>query len=281
MRRALGKGLSQLIAEQYDSSLSEISVDDICSNPEQPRTHFDVEALDELANSIRQFGLLQPLVVRPISEGKFELIAGERRWRASKLAGLQTVPIVQRAAGDQHALELALVENLQREDISSLETAVAYRRLIDQFGLTQEAVAEKVGKSRTSVANTVRLLKLPPRIQMAIQSGQLSEGHARALLTFEGEPAQLAVFDQIIEKGLTVRDVEALGKPSVKKVRSKAEAPNPSVVVDQLKVIEDSMKRFLQTQVKIESLRQGGRLLIEFYSEDDLQRILDLLGIPV
>src|SRR5580704_9085673 len=184
MRRALGKGLSQLIAEQYEGPTNELPVADIVPNSRQPRTVFNDEALEELAASIREYGILQPLIVRPLAEGKHELIAGERRLRAAKLAGLTSVPVIVRSAGNQSSLELALIENLQREDINALESAKAYRRLIDEFGMTQEQVADRVGKSRVSVANTVRLLRLPKRIMEGLEAGFISEGHARALLAF-------------------------------------------------------------------------------------------------
>src|SRR5471030_664225 len=213
MRRALGKGLSQLIAEQYEGPTNELPVADIVPNSRQPRTLFNEEALEELAASIREYGILQPLIVRPIAEGKHELIAGERRLRAAKLAGLKTVPVLVRSAGNQSSLELALIENLQREDINALESARAYRKLIDEFGLTQEQVAERVGKSRTVIANTVRLLRLPRRITEGLERGIITEGHARALLSFESEAQQLAVYDQILERGMTVRDVENVAKP--------------------------------------------------------------------
>src|SRR5947199_5012387 len=191
MMRVLGKGLSQLIGEQADTTISEVLVDAIVPNQRQPRTYFKEEAVQELANSIREVGILQPLVVRPLSEGKYELIAGERRLRASKLAGLETVPVLVRAADDRTSLEMAIIENVQREDISPLESARAYRKLIDEFGLTQEQVAQKVSKSRVSVANTLRLLRLPAQIQQALESGDIQEGHARALLAFESEEEQL------------------------------------------------------------------------------------------
>jgi ParB family chromosome partitioning protein len=278
MRRALGKGLSQLIAEQYEGGPTEISVESITPNLRQPRTHFDEDALEELAQSIREFGVIQPLIVRPLSEGKYELIAGERRLRASKLAGLATVPVVVRSASSQNSLELALIENLQREDINAIESARAYRKLIDEFAMTQESVADRVGKSRTAVANTLRLLRLPGRILEGVSGGMISEGHARALLGFESEAHQLAVYDQILEKGLTVRDVERAARPQKAKASVKpADKPKGAAAAEH-GPIEDALSTYFGAPCKIVPGPVGGKLTIDFYSDDDLQRILDVLG---
>jgi ParB family chromosome partitioning protein len=275
MRRTLGKGLSQLIGEQFESGSTEVAVDAIEPNQRQPRTHFNEDALNELADSIRQYGVLQPLIVRPLTEGRYELIAGERRLRASKLAGLETVPVLLKPAGGQSSLEIALIENVQREDINALECAKAYRRLIDEFGLTQEQVAEKVGKSRVGVANTVRLLRLPKKVQDGLEEGRISEGHARALLAFESEAEQLAVYDQIIERGLTVREVEKAAKPK----STKTSAPKPQPERDSNdQALEEALSIFLGAQTRIQRSEVGGKLTVEFYSDDDLQRVLEVLG---
>ncbi len=275
MRRALGKGLSQLIAEQYDTAPSEILIDQVRPNSRQPRTHFHDDTLAELAASIKEFGILQPLIVRPVSEGQYELIAGERRLRAAKIAGLSAVPIILRSAGNQDSLELALIENIQREDINALECARAYRKLIDEFGLTQEQVADKVGKSRTVVANTVRLLRLPKRIQDGLDQGRITEGHARALLSFDSEAQQLAVYDEILDRGLTVREVEKATKPKVVTPATKKEAPE---VDPNDRTLQDAIATYLGTPVKIQRGEVGGKLVVEFYSDDDLDRVLDILG---
>ena len=277
MRRTLGKGLSQLIGEQFESGSTEIAVEAIEPNQRQPRTHFDEAALNELADSIKQYGVLQPLIVRPLTEGRYELIAGERRLRASKIAGLQTVPVLLKPAGSQTSLEIALIENVQREDINALECAKAYRRLIDEFGLTQEEVAEKVGKSRVGVANTVRLLKLPRKIQQGLEEGRITEGHARALLAFETEPQQLAIYDKIIERGLTVREVEKAAKPKAPKAPPRP--PTEKDTNDQ--AIEEALSIFLGAQTRIQRSEAGGKLTVEFYSDDDLQRILEVLGFVI
>lgn len=279
MRRALGKGLSQLIAEQFEGTPNEVPLDDIVPNQRQPRSFFDEAALEELAGSIREYGVLQPLLVKPLTEGKYELIAGERRLRASKLAGLKTVPVLVRSAGPQNSLELALIENVQREDINALECARAYRRLIDEFDLTQEQVAERVGKSRTTIANTVRLLKLPRRIQEGLEASRISEGHARALLAFDTEPQQLAVYDQILDRGLTVREVERASKPAGPKKGASTEKPKVEVTADPNDhSIQEGLSVFLGTPVKLQRAEVGGKLVIEFYSDDDLDRILETLG---
>ena len=277
MRRALGKGLSQLIAEQYEGPTNELPVDDIVPNTRQPRTVFNDEALHELAASIREFGILQPLIVRPLAEGQHELIAGERRLRAAKIAGLSSVPVIVRSAGNQSSLELALIENIQREDINALESARAYRKLIDEFGLTQEQVADRVGKSRTVIANTVRLLRLPKRITEGLEGGLISEGHARTLLGFDSEAQQLAVYDQILEKKLTVRDVENIAKPKTPAQPSKK--PEKSVHTDpNYRALEESISTYVGSPVKILRSEVGGKMVVEFYSEDDLDRILELIG---
>lgn len=276
MRRALGKGLSQLIAEQYEGPTNELPVGDIVPNSRQPRTFFDDEALEELAASIREYGILQPLIVRPIAEGKHELIAGERRLRAAKLAGLTSVPVLVRSAGNQSSLELALIENLQREDINALESARAYRKLIDEFGLTQEQVAERVGKSRTVIANTVRLLRLPKKITDGLEKGLISEGHARALLSFESEAHQLAVYDQILQRGMTVRDVENVSKPKSPPNPSKRPKEAPSNEANDF-ALQEALSAYLGSPVKI-FRSDPGKLTVEFYSDDDLDRILETIG---
>lgn len=283
MRRALGKGLSQLIAEQFESAPTEAEVESISPNARQPRLYFDEDALQELADSIREHGIIQPLLVRPSGENRYELIAGERRLRAAKLAGLARVPIVIRSADNQDSLELALIENIQREDINPIESAQAYRKLIDEFSLTQEQVAERVGKSRTAVANMVRLLRLPIEVQEGLQVGSISEGHARALLQLGDEHRQLEVYEDILVKGLTVRDVERIARPpnpDAPPPNPKAkETPKPFPAVDpNLRAVEDRLREFLGTPVKILSTEKGGTLTVEFFSDDDLQRVLDVIG---
>lgn len=279
MPRALGNDPSELIGERSETVIADIPVDAVVPNRWQPRTEFSDAAANELADSIREHGILQPLVVRPFKDGLFELIAGERRLRAAKLAGLKTVPAVVRMATDRESLVIALVENIQREDISPLESARAYRTLIDKYGLTQEVLAQKVGKSRAAVANTIRLLKLPPRIQESLERCEISEGHARALLSFGDEADQLAVFDQVRERGLTVHEVERLSQIGAGRTRPKRESvcksdPNWLALADHLAM-------GLGAPVKLEGSENGGRIVVSFSSEEDLARIADIIGSPI
>jgi ParB family transcriptional regulator, chromosome partitioning protein len=276
MRRALGKGLSQLIGEQSDGAPSEVPVDAIRPNANQPRVSFDEEALQELAASIREAGILQPLIVRPLTEGTYELIAGERRWRAAQIAGLLKVPVIVRSAGRQDSLEWALIENIQREDIAPLECAQAYKRLVDEFHLSQEEVADKVGKSRVAVANTLRLLKLPKKVQEGLAAGQITEGHARAILGAGSEGAQLALFDRIVSQGLTVREVEKGARATMARPRSAAKAApkDPS-----LAHLEEALSDRLGTPVRIKKTGKRGEIVVPFYSDDDLERVLEELGV--
>jgi len=281
MRRALGKGLTQLIGEQFDTPPSEVPIDALEANVRQPRERFDEGPLQELAQSIREVGIIQPLIVRPLSEGKYEVIAGERRLRAARIAGLTSVPVVVRSASPESTLEIALIENIQREDIGPIECAKAYRRLIDEFGLTQEQVADKVGKARTSVANTLRLLRLPKKVIAGLESGAITEGHARALLALDSEVMQLAIYEQIVEKGLTVRDAERLARPKdnlpkPSRERAKPAAADPDPAWQQL---EEGLSMYFGSPVKLERAEVGGKLVVSFYSDDDLSRILDILGV--
>jgi ParB family transcriptional regulator, chromosome partitioning protein len=276
MRRALGKGLAQLIGEQAEAAPSEVAVESIRPNANQPRNSFDDEALQELAASIREVGILQPIIVRPLAEGTYELIAGERRWRAAQLAGLATVPVIVRSAGRQDSLEWALIENIQREDIAPLECARAYRRLVDEFGLTQEAVADKVGKSRVAVTNTLRLLRLPKRIQDGLAEGQISEAHARAILGAGSEPAQLALYDKILKHGLTAKDAESGARTTMAKPRKgkKAALRDPDMIR-----LEEALSERLGTTVRIKPSGSGGEITVPYYSDEDLDRLVEELGV--
>jgi ParB family chromosome partitioning protein len=269
VRKSLGKGLTQLLGEQFEGATQEAAVDAIVPNPRQPRTNFEDAALRELAASVKEYGVLNPLTVRPLSEGKYELIAGERRLRAAKLAGLKSVPVVIRAAGDQGSLELAMIENVQREDINAMEAARAYRRLMDEFGLTQDAVADKVGKARPTIANSLRLLKLPPKVQEGLHEGRISEGHARALLAFPQPDQQMAMYNAIVDKGLSVREVERAAQPADPKRRPRKNSADPNLVA-----LERSLSEKLGAPVKIAS----GRIEIAFFGDADLERLLEVLG---
>ncbi len=286
MRRALGKGLTQLLGEQGDAAPTSIEVEAIRPNSRQPRRHFDEEALEELAQSIREVGVLLPLIVRPIADGEYELIAGERRLRAAKLAGLEEVPVIVRPASAQDSLEMALIENVQREDISPIDCAIAYRQLNGEFGLSQDEIAQKVGKSRVAVANTMRLLKLPDAVQRALGKGDITEGHARALLMIESEALQLSLFRQVMEEGLSVRDVERLARgvshedePAV--VRETSEKRPKADKDPNMVALESQLSELFGTPVMISTHDEGGKISVPFYSDEDLQRILDLLGIEL
>lgn len=278
MKRALGKGLSQLIADQFEGGPTEIAVELIVPNRYQPRTLFDEEALIELTESVKRHGILQPIVVRSVSEDRYEIIAGERRWRAAQRAGITKVPVVVKAAGNQDSLEIALIENLQRENIGPLESAKAYRQLIGEFGLTQEQVAERVGKSRASITNTLRLLKLPERALLALEANQITEGHARALLALPTPAHQLAILDRIIAEGLSVREVEALAK--VSGPAKEKPSTEPKLPLDpNWQSLEGKMSEYFSAPVKLSREKNGkGKVVISFYSDDDLDRLLGLVG---
>jgi ParB family chromosome partitioning protein len=243
-------------------------------NPFQPRKHFDAEALEDLSATIREHGVLTPVVVRRVSGG-FQIIAGERRIRAARLAGLTHIPTIIKDATDSQALQMALVENLQREDLNPLEAAEAYQRLVDEFGLTQEEVAGRLGRNRSSVTNSLRLLRLPKRIQEDVAAGTLSEGHARALLGLESPADQIKGRNLVVKRGLTVRATEALvrrlraGQPP-KAVRPSNQDPN-------LGALEDQLRTALGTKVRIQRNGAGGTVEISFYSSDDLTRLADII----
>lgn len=250
-----------------------VDIDQIEANRWQPRSVFHDEALQELAASIQQVGVLQPLVVRPLAGGRYELIAGERRLRASRLAGLVQVPVVIRSTTDQASLEIALIENIQREEIAPLECARAYRQLMTEFHLTQEQVAEKVGKARSSVANTLRLLRLPPKIQDGLESGWISEGHARAILGFPHEDQQLAAYAQILVLGLTVRDVERLATTDPRRRTERKLTP-----ASDWRALEDALSMHLGARVKLDRTTRGGTLTVQFSSDDELTGIVERMG---
>ena len=275
-RPALGRGLSALIPDtpapvSADRSL-EIDSDLLRPNKFQPRTQMDDERIEDLARSIRSNGIIQPIVVRKVDEG-YEIIAGERRWRAAQRAGLLKVPVVVRDIPEDRLLAVALIENIQREDLNPIEEAVAYRRLGDEFHLTQEQIADAVGKDRSSIANYVRLLRLPQEVRANVASNALSMGHARALLALTDEAAQLRVARDVVARSLSVRETESL----VKKAASPAaEKPEKSADVH-TRAAEDKLKLALGTRVHINRKGKGGRIEIEFTNEDELQRIYELL----
>lgn len=275
-RRGLGRGLDALIpqrevSDRSESGLLDVPVEAISPNPRQPRGSIDDEKLLELADSIREHGLIQPLIVNRVEDDQFTLIAGERRWRAAQIAGLREVSVIIKETSPQSMLELALVENVQRADLNALEEALAYRQLIDEFGLTQEEVAKRVGKSRPSVANMVRLLGLPDNVQAAIVDGAISGAHARALLPLPTPEAQTAVMKTIIRQGLSVRQVEQIVKKMLSgtKPRPKPAAALPPEIV----ALESEFQQVLGTRVNIRKDTKGGKVIIHFYSEEELHAI--------
>jgi ParB family transcriptional regulator, chromosome partitioning protein len=269
--RGLGKGLGALIPRGA-GGLLEIDLDRISPNPRQPRTSMADGELEELAASIREHGILQPLIVTRADSG-YLLVAGERRWRAARLAGLQTVPVVLKDATPQQLLEIALVENIQRQDLSPLEEAAAYRQLIDEHALTQEEVARRVGKSRSTVANTLRLLNLIPEAIEALERGLISEGHARTILSQPSAEKQRALLTSILASGSTVREAEEAARRGSTRRQSSASAR--PVEVEEL---ENRLREALQTKVELHRGRRGGRLVIHFYSDDELEAIYQVLA---
>ncbi len=272
--------LKPAVVESATAS-TRIAVADIEPNPKQPRRDFDDNALQQLAASIKQHDIIQPITVAKLAGGKYRLISGERRWRAAKLAGLKDIPAYQRQANDQQLLELALLENLQREDLNSIEVALSYKRMMDELHYTQEQVAVRMDKDRSTVANSIRLLKLPPDIQLAVRKGELSMGHARALLAVELVDIQLYAFKEIMSKGLSVRQTESLvqqlkkSQPAVKKI-AKPSAGSP------LKRIEDKLASYFSTRVRIKQNKDGqGQLVIEYYSAEEFNKILRQLNAPL
>lgn len=274
-RRALGKGLSALIPEVKEPKRSEYffcSLEQIRPNQFQPRKNFDEQATAELAASIKEKGLLQPLLVRRREKG-YELIAGERRWRAAQLAGLSEVPVVVREVNDSELLEMALVENIQREDLNPLEEALVYQQLIEELNFTQEDLSRRVGKDRSTIANALRLLKLPRDAWDSLVSGELSRGHARAILGLEGKQQQKGALRKVLRAGLSVRETERL----VKRLKSKKTKQAEVEADPQLEFLTEQLKRLLKTMVRIKDRGGKGKVEIEYYSWDDLERILDLI----
>lgn len=275
----LGRGLAALIPQRPGGlGSTEIAVDRIRHNPYQPRISADAAALESLAGSIRAHGVLQPIVVVATLDG-YQLIAGERRLRAAKMAGLTDIPAIVRDAAEQQQLELALVENLQRTDLSPIEEANAYRRLMDEFGLDQEAVARRVGRARSTVANTLRLLELAESVQAALASGQISEGHARAIAGLDDRSSQVTVLEAVISAGLSVRQTEELVR-RLKEIPPSSRRAVAGADPD-LERLEADLRAALGTKVTVTSTRRGGRITIEFYGAEDLDRLTaQLTGRP-
>lgn len=281
-RQSLGRGLSALLGEDKSTPAShvdaEIDIDLIDPNPQQPRTRFADSSLDELAQSIRANGVVQPIVVRQ-KGARYEIVAGERRWRASQKAELRRIPAVVKAVSDDKLLELALVENIQRQELNPIEEARAYRKLIDNIGLTQELVAERVGKSRTIITTAMRLLKLPDEVKKDLEEGRISAGHGRALLMTEDPKLQRSIAKAIIEKGLSVRETEQAVKRGAPQAVRTAKRSSARQVDPNVRVAETKLMRTLSTNVKILPAKkgQGGKIEIEYYGVDDLNRIYEVI----
>ncbi|MCI5709915.1 MAG: ParB/RepB/Spo0J family partition protein [Prevotella sp.] len=280
---ALGRGLDALISTESvrtggSSTINEIAIDQIEPNPNQPRREFDEEALAELATSIREIGIIQPITLRQVADNKFQIIAGERRWRASQLAGLRAIPAYIRTIKDENVMEMALVENIQREDLNAIEIALAYEHLLENTGMTQEKVSERVGKSRTAITNYLRLLKLPAQVQMALQKKEIDMGHARALLSLDSPSLQIKLFKEIQKNGYSVRKVEEMVQQlnsgddiqtAKKKIEAKAKLP------EEFNVLKEKLGRFLNTKIQMTCSPKGkGKITIPFANEEELEHIM-------
>ena len=280
-RKALGRGLGALLSSDRSTDIgvepAEVPVASISAGPMQPRSHFDEVTLQNLAESIRTHGIVQPLVVRPRGAG-YELIAGERRWRAAQIAGLERVPVVIRNVPDRDLLEIALIENIQREDLNPIEEALAYKRLIESVGLSQDALASRVGRDRSYITNYLRLLRLPEDIQNLVKEGRLSPGHARTLVTLETEDLQRRLARQIIEGALSVRATEELVKKTANKGRAGVSVRTVATEDPNVRAAETKLRRILGAQVKILQAADGrGKIEIGYSGEQDLNRLYDLI----
>ncbi|MGB7603990.1 MAG: ParB/RepB/Spo0J family partition protein [Lutisporaceae bacterium] len=273
-KHGLGKGLGALIRENeqdISGSVTELKITELEANQNQPRRNFDDQALQELADSIKQHGVVQPIIVRKLDEN-YQIVAGERRWRAARLAGLKSVPVVVKDYSNIEVMEIALIENLQRQDLNAIEEAIAYKSLIEEHDMTQEEISEKIGKSRSAIANTLRLLNLPGEIKDFVVQGKISAGHARAILSVQDKRKQIEIALKVIEQQLNVRDIEKLVMQKEKKEPSKESKKSVEIIE-----LEERLKKALATKVNIVHKKSSGKIEIEYYNNDDLERILELL----
>jgi ParB family chromosome partitioning protein len=295
-KRALGRGLSALLSDSENErsevditspaaaavapprpgNLDEIPLEEIETNPFQPRQHFDQEGLNELAESIKVHGIIQPITVRKLAERQYQLISGERRFQASKIAGLKTLPVYLRTANDQQMLEMALIENIQRENLNPIEISLSYQRLISECNLKQEELGERVGKNRTTVANYLRLLKLPPDIQIALRDNRISMGHARAIINIDDTASQLYIFKKIISDDLSVRAVESMARELIQGPTAVVEG-KPTGAPKEIHQLQSRLSSHFGTKVTVKSDGKKGDIRIPFLSVEDLNRILDIL----
>ena len=282
----MGRGLDALISTesvstQGSSTINEVAIDQIEANPNQPRREFDPIALQELANSIKELGLVQPITLRQIAEEKFQIIAGERRWRASQIAGLTTIPAYIRTIKDENVMELALVENIQREDLNAIEIALAYEHLLEKSGMTQERVSERVGKSRAAIANYLRLLKLPAQVQMSLQKKEIDMGHARALLSIDSPSLQLKLFREIQKNGYSVRKVEELCqqlKNGEDLQTAKKQIAKKSRLPEEFNILKQRLSSFFDAKVQMSYNANGkGKISIPFASEEELEHLMAVM----
>ena len=284
-KRAMGRGLGAILsaetkavqtatdtgAEALVGNIMEVPIEDIFPNPDQPRTHFDEKALQELSESIKVLGIIQPITVRKEGQ-KYKIISGERRYRASKLAGLKTIPAYIRLVNDQELLEMALVENIQREDLDPIEVALTYQRLLEEIGLTQDSLSQRVGKERSTITNSLRLLRLSPDVQQAVREGVISAGHGRAIISLEDVDNQQVLFKKIINEKLNVRQAEELAK----KLKNPKQAAAPKELPHNLRKVEKSLADTLAVKVEIKSSAKGnkGKIVLNFSNESELEKIL-------
>ena len=285
---ALGRGLDALISTEEEvhtngsSSINEVPLSKIQANPNQPRREFTPETLQELADSIREIGIIQPITLRQLDNGDYQIIAGERRWRASQMAGLATIPAYVRTASDENMMQMALVENIQREDLNAIEIALAYQNLIEQYQLTQDRLSEMVGKNRATIANSLRLLKLPAQVQMALRNKEVDPGHARALLGLDKPSLQVKLFNEIREKGYSVRQVEEMVKAlnngeTLKSGRHTLTKRGAKRLPEEYNELRTRLSDVFRTKVQMTCSQQGkGKITIPFASEEELERIIAL-----
>lgn len=282
-RNALGRGLDSLISMDDiqtggSSAINEIELSQIQPNPEQPRTWFDEDSLEELASSIRELGIIQPLTLRKVGAEQYQIISGERRYRAAKLAGLDSVPAYVRTASDSEITEMALIENIQREDLNAIEIALTFRKLIDQYELTQEQLSLRIGKKRATIANFLRLLKLPAEVQLGLRDRRVDMGHARALLAVENPKLQLKLYNEIIKRGLSVRQVEELAKQyNGHEPETGGKAPRSQCISEEYELLKNHLSQSFHTQVQFTCNRQGrGKITFPFKNEQELERLISI-----
>lgn len=285
---ALGRGLDALISTEKvntagSGSINEVAIDKIIPNPNQPRREFDPVALQELSDSIREIGIVQPITLRDQGDGTFLIIAGERRWRASQMAGLTSIPAYVRTVDDENMMEMALIENIQREDLNALEIALAYQHLLEQYNLTQERLSERVGKNRSTITNYLRLLKLPATIQMGLKDKRLEMGHARALLAIDDPKMQIRAYNEIVEQGLSVHKVEDMVKElseggSIRTSDSSRLKGRSGKISEEYNILKESLSNFFQTKVQLTCSDKGkGKIVIPFANEREMERIIEIL----